>query len=257
MKWEISHWCPSQHFLFFPPVTAFRKLPHLLHSVRLLPRKVVYCCNWVRFDTGVCLPKLTFSFLFCFLFCFQLPGLVDSTTSLTSTCEKFHAVFFFFSYLSAAPPFVVIRLLLPLAVEIKVIKDLPWPPPVGQLNSSPPLVEELESPSQTAQPSPGQAASEQHQQGGCWCSTCPTSVPLTPGIHHFIHSFTMYPSIHPPFCYWRWWITVLEGQRALSSVLMWFITVLFLDLDLGYSEKKKVLVTLPAYLGIVTKPCHI
>ncbi|XP_077375896.1 SH2 domain-containing adapter protein F isoform X1 [Festucalex cinctus] len=50
------------------------------------------------------------------------------------------------------------------AVEIKVIKDLPWPPPVGQLNSSPPLVEELESPSQTAQPSPGQAASEQHHQ---------------------------------------------------------------------------------------------
>ncbi|XP_019722216.1 SH2 domain-containing adapter protein F isoform X1 [Hippocampus comes] len=50
------------------------------------------------------------------------------------------------------------------AVEIKVIKDLPWPPPVGQLNSSPPLVEELESPSQTAQQSPGQAASEQHQQ---------------------------------------------------------------------------------------------
>ncbi|XP_057705336.1 SH2 domain-containing adapter protein F-like isoform X2 [Corythoichthys intestinalis] len=48
--------------------------------------------------------------------------------------------------------------------EIKVIKDLPWPPPVGQLNSSSPLVEELESPSQTAQPSPGQAASEQHHQ---------------------------------------------------------------------------------------------
>ncbi|XP_077569780.1 SH2 domain-containing adapter protein F isoform X1 [Stigmatopora nigra] len=47
-------------------------------------------------------------------------------------------------------------------VEIKVIKDLPWPPPVGQLNSSPPLVEELESPSQTVQPSSGQAANEQH-----------------------------------------------------------------------------------------------
>ncbi|XP_077569783.1 SH2 domain-containing adapter protein F isoform X3 [Stigmatopora nigra] len=46
--------------------------------------------------------------------------------------------------------------------EIKVIKDLPWPPPVGQLNSSPPLVEELESPSQTVQPSSGQAANEQH-----------------------------------------------------------------------------------------------
>ncbi|XP_054627235.1 SH2 domain-containing adapter protein F-like isoform X2 [Dunckerocampus dactyliophorus] len=53
------------------------------------------------------------------------------------------------------------------AVEIKVIKDLPWPPPVGQLNTSPPPVvveEELESPSQTAEPSPGQTASEQHHQ---------------------------------------------------------------------------------------------
>ncbi|XP_055363180.1 SH2 domain-containing adapter protein D isoform X1 [Betta splendens] len=49
-----------------------------------------------------------------------------------------------------------------LTVEIKVIKDLPWPPPVGQLNTSPPLVEELESPSQTAQPSPGQMGCDQH-----------------------------------------------------------------------------------------------
>ncbi|XP_018522301.1 SH2 domain-containing adapter protein F isoform X1 [Lates calcarifer] len=49
-----------------------------------------------------------------------------------------------------------------LTVEIKVIKDLPWPPPVGQLNTSPPLVEELESPSQTAQPSPGQTSCDQH-----------------------------------------------------------------------------------------------
>ncbi|XP_037338943.2 SH2 domain-containing adapter protein F isoform X2 [Pungitius pungitius] len=48
------------------------------------------------------------------------------------------------------------------AVEIKVIKDLPWPPPVGQLNTSPPLVEELESPSQTAQPSPGQTSCDLH-----------------------------------------------------------------------------------------------
>ncbi|XP_041649338.1 SH2 domain-containing adapter protein F-like isoform X2 [Cheilinus undulatus] len=50
------------------------------------------------------------------------------------------------------------------AVEIKVIKDLPWPPPVGQLNTSPPPVEELESPSQTAQPSPGQTSCDQHHQ---------------------------------------------------------------------------------------------
>ncbi|XP_027870228.1 SH2 domain-containing adapter protein F isoform X2 [Xiphophorus couchianus] len=46
--------------------------------------------------------------------------------------------------------------------EIKVIKDLPWPPPVGQLNTSPPLAEELESPSQTAQPSPGPTSCDQH-----------------------------------------------------------------------------------------------
>ncbi|XP_044192230.1 SH2 domain-containing adapter protein D isoform X1 [Thunnus albacares] len=51
-----------------------------------------------------------------------------------------------------------------LTVEIKVIKDLPWPPPVGQLNTSPPPVEELESPSQTAQPSPGQTTCDQHHQ---------------------------------------------------------------------------------------------
>ncbi|XP_040053796.2 SH2 domain-containing adapter protein F isoform X1 [Gasterosteus aculeatus] len=49
-----------------------------------------------------------------------------------------------------------------LTVEIKVIKDLPWPPPVGQLNTSPPLVEELESPSQAAQPSPGQTSCDLH-----------------------------------------------------------------------------------------------
>ncbi|KAM6980430.1 SH2 domain-containing adapter protein F isoform 4-T4 [Aplochiton taeniatus] len=48
------------------------------------------------------------------------------------------------------------------AVEIKVIKDLPWPPPVGQLNNSPPLLEVLESPSLSAQPSLGQSACELH-----------------------------------------------------------------------------------------------
>lgn len=53
------------------------------------------------------------------------------------------------------------------AVEIKVIKDLPWPPPVGQLNSTPPVVEELESPSQTAQPLQGQTSCDQHHHGGC------------------------------------------------------------------------------------------
>ncbi|XP_076011616.1 SH2 domain-containing adapter protein F isoform X3 [Genypterus blacodes] len=49
-----------------------------------------------------------------------------------------------------------------LTVEIKVIKDLPWPPPVGQLNTSHPPLEELDSPSQTPQPSPGQTACDQH-----------------------------------------------------------------------------------------------
>uniref|UniRef100_A0A8C7MLV4 Src homology 2 domain containing F n=1 Tax=Oncorhynchus kisutch TaxID=8019 RepID=A0A8C7MLV4_ONCKI len=54
------------------------------------------------------------------------------------------------------------------AVEIKVIKDLPWPPPVGQLNHSPALVllEGVESPPalppQPAQHSPGHTACDQH-----------------------------------------------------------------------------------------------
>ncbi|XP_061602231.1 SH2 domain-containing adapter protein F isoform X2 [Cololabis saira] len=48
------------------------------------------------------------------------------------------------------------------AVEIKVIKNLPWPPPVGQLNTSPPLTEELESPSPTVQPPPGQTSCDRH-----------------------------------------------------------------------------------------------
>ncbi|XP_016146940.1 SH2 domain-containing adapter protein F-like isoform X1 [Sinocyclocheilus grahami] len=39
------------------------------------------------------------------------------------------------------------------AVEIKVIKDLPWPPPVGQLSTGPPLLEAVEAPS-----SPGLSA---------------------------------------------------------------------------------------------------
>ncbi|KAK1785084.1 hypothetical protein P4O66_018515 [Electrophorus voltai] len=50
------------------------------------------------------------------------------------------------------------------AVEIKVIKDLPWPPPVGQLNTTSPVAEAVEA----SQPSPGHsvsaAASDQHHQ---------------------------------------------------------------------------------------------
>ncbi|XP_061078055.1 SH2 domain-containing adapter protein F-like isoform X1 [Conger conger] len=48
------------------------------------------------------------------------------------------------------------------AVEIKVIKDLPWPPPVGQLSNHPPLVEGVEAPPPPAQPSARQAACDQH-----------------------------------------------------------------------------------------------
>lgn len=81
-----------------------------------------------------------------------------------------------------------------LAVEIKVIKDLPWPPPVGQLNTSPPPVEELESPSQTAQPSPGQTTCDQHHQGGCWCSHCLASLP---SINPLSIRLSMHSSIHP------------------------------------------------------------
>ncbi|XP_013982250.1 SH2 domain-containing adapter protein D isoform X1 [Salmo salar] len=55
-----------------------------------------------------------------------------------------------------------------LTVEIKVIKDLPWPPPVGQLNHSLPLalLEGVESPPalppQPTQHSPGHTACDQH-----------------------------------------------------------------------------------------------
>ncbi|XP_048828921.1 SH2 domain-containing adapter protein D-like isoform X1 [Brienomyrus brachyistius] len=45
-----------------------------------------------------------------------------------------------------------------LSVEIKVIKDLPWPPPVGQLNSTAPLAEGVEDPAP-----PGHAAGDQHR----------------------------------------------------------------------------------------------
>ncbi|XP_042610452.1 SH2 domain-containing adapter protein F-like, partial [Cyprinus carpio] len=49
----------------------------------------------------------------------------------------------------SCPPSVSLSLSGPVllsAVEIKVIKDLPWPPPYGQLNSSPPLMEAPSSP---------------------------------------------------------------------------------------------------------------
>uniref|UniRef100_A0A8B9K7L9 Src homology 2 domain containing F n=1 Tax=Astyanax mexicanus TaxID=7994 RepID=A0A8B9K7L9_ASTMX len=68
------------------------------------------------------------------------------------------------------------------AVEIKVIKDLPWPPPVGQLSTTSPLAEAEESPPPPAsQPSPGHSGSacgdQQHQvqfEGGDKCRMSPT-----------------------------------------------------------------------------------
>ncbi|KAG9352067.1 hypothetical protein JZ751_020480, partial [Albula glossodonta] len=46
--------------------------------------------------------------------------------------------------------------------EIKVIKDLPWPPPVGQLDSAPLLAESVEVPPQQGQPATGQTSCDQH-----------------------------------------------------------------------------------------------
>lgn len=103
-----------------------------------------------------------------------------------------------------------------LAVEIKVIKDLPWPPPVGQLNTSPPVVEELESPSQTAQPPPGQTSCDQHHHGGCWCSHLPASFPLphppavsslilNASIHHLLPLMWLYLTIYPSDLIKEWY----------------------------------------------------
>lgn len=75
----------------------------------------------------------------------------------------FFIVHLWLLFLSFLPPVAGAAL----AVEIKVIKDLPWPPPVGQLNSTPTVVEELESPTQTAQAPPGQTCCDQHHHGGC------------------------------------------------------------------------------------------
>lgn len=77
--------------------------------------------------------------------------------------------FFFFhcAFVALVPLFLPVMAGVALAVEIKVIKDLPWPPPVGQLNSTPTVVEELESPTQTAQAPPGQTCCDQHHHGGC------------------------------------------------------------------------------------------
>lgn len=79
-----------------------------------------------------------------------------------------HLLFFSHcAFVALVPLFPPVMTGVALAVEIKVIKDLPWPPPVGQLNSTPTVVEELESPTQTAQAPPGQTCCDQHHHGGC------------------------------------------------------------------------------------------
>lgn len=119
-----------------------------------------------------------FHLLFFFLFSSVLSVITSSSSLPLSLCIYASCCF---PLLPSIFPLVAWATL---AVEIKVIKDLPWPPPVGQLNTSPPVVEELESPSQTAQPPPGQTSCDQHHHGGCWCSHLPASFPLP----------------HPPHC---------------------------------------------------------
>lgn len=143
------------------------------------------------------LPTLPFLFFFplCFLFVIASLSSLPLSLSIYASC--------FCPLPPSTSPLVTWATL---AVEIKVIKDLPWPPPVGQLNTSPPLVEELESPSQTAQPSPGQTSCDQHHHGGCWCSHCPVSFPsvtpsvglsVKPSINSTIHQ-SICPTIHLP-----------------------------------------------------------
>lgn len=125
-------------------------------------------------------------FLLCFLSLLPFPHCHFSIYA-SCFCPLFPSIFLLVTWAT-------------LAVEIKVIKDLPWPPPVGQLNTSPPPVEELESPSHTAQPSPGQTSCDQHHHGGCWCSHCPPSSPLVSPLSvfasiHLVH-LPIIPSIY-------------------------------------------------------------
>lgn len=119
---------------------------------------------------------------------------------ITSSCSL---SFFFFS-LCICGSCASLSLFLPVmtgvahAVEIKVIKDLPWPPPVGQLNSTPPVVEELESPSQAAQPQQGQTSCDQHHHGGCCAHILLYGIHLPVNPPHLPHcqSFNQSPIIH-------------------------------------------------------------
>lgn len=108
------------------------------------------------------------SFFFLLLFC----ALAHHV--LLARLLVFCFLFFHCAFVALVPLFLFLRLAgAALAVEIKVIKDLPWPPPVGQLNSTPTVVEELESPTQTAQAPPGQTCCDQHHHGGCCAHILP------------------------------------------------------------------------------------
>ncbi|ELV09791.1 SH2 domain-containing adapter protein F, partial [Tupaia chinensis] len=78
------------------------------------------------------------------------------------------------------------------AVDIKVIKDLPWPPPVGQLDSSPSLPDGDRDVSGPASPLPepsleDSSAGEREARGG------PRAVPPEPSHEHTL------PSYHSPW----------------------------------------------------------
>lgn len=78
---------------------------------------------WVVLFPPPALPLLCLLPLLSRLLCILALQFGVSTSAFLCLCH----CLFFFSFLLLAP------------VDIKVIKDLPWPPPVGQLDSSPSL----------------------------------------------------------------------------------------------------------------------
>lgn len=126
-------------------------------------------------------------------------------------------LFFHCAFVALVPLFFFLRLAgAALAVEIKVIKDLPWPPPVGQLNSTPTVVEELESPTQTAQAPPGQTCCDQHHHGGCCAHILPVCH-LRPSLS--VHRSHTHPSsvVSPS--------VMSRNERARPAALRLFILV--------------------------------
>lgn len=139
-----------------PPSTNLPFLPVLQCSPFLIPSLGWFLDNRIIY-LGLCCHLLP-AFLFLFFYIF-----LCSWSSLFLA----HLLFFHCAFVAVVPLFLPVMAGVALAVEIKVIKDLPWPPPVGQLNSTPTVVEELESPAQTAQAPPGQTCCDQHHHGGC------------------------------------------------------------------------------------------